>query len=473
MSGSAVQDEKLRRLPARFRLNGAAGYAAPAFVLAPSCRALELADELLTNEWRSREGIEARQLTQLRMLLQFAEEECPFYSDRIRACGLNPMAMESLEELRAMPLLTRAQIQDRLVKLTPRHMPDGTRRSGEIKSSGAMGTPVRVRGTNVTAVMWAACTLRDMAWAGIDPGWTLVSIRQFEDGTPANTAPDGIHSPGWGGPIGAAVLTGTSHLIDIGRDLDKQLKLLKDVDPDMLVSYPSHLETLAQAVFAESIELKNLKVVQTIGEVLPDHMRESIERLFGARVTDIYSCIEVGYIAGQCPEGHGYHVHEENVIVEVVDERGDPCEDGEPGRVVVTSLVNYASPIIRYELGDCASLTCEPCPCGRGLKRIDRIMGRQRGQILLPDGTLKYSSPLSGILRRTGLLRQFKVIQHERDRLEVLVVPREKFGEEEQKQITQTFREFLGFPAEVSFTVVPHIDREPGGKYIEFLRMAK
>jgi phenylacetate-coenzyme A ligase PaaK-like adenylate-forming protein len=61
--------------------------------------------------------------------------------------------------------------------------------------------------------------------------------------------------------------------------------------------------------------------------------------------------------------------------VEVLDEEGRPCAPGETGRVVATSLNNFAMPLIRYETGDTAEVGA-PCPCGRGLPVLTRIMGR-------------------------------------------------------------------------------------------------
>ena len=89
----------------------------------------------------------------------------------------------------------------------------------------------------------------------------------------------------------------------------------------------------------------------------------------------MYTCQEAGYLALQCPDYPHFHVQSENVLLEVVDDVGQPCGPGEVGRVLITSLNNFATPLIRYELGDYAEVGA-PCPCGRGLPVLKRIMGR-------------------------------------------------------------------------------------------------
>jgi phenylacetate-CoA ligase len=157
----------------------------------------------------------------------------------------------------------------------------------------------------------------------------------------------------------------------------------------------------------------------------------------------------------------------------VVDEDGRPCPPGESGKVILTGLVHYGVPLIRYDVGDYAVAMEEPCPCGRGLSRLSHVIGRQRGQLLRPDGRVMFSSALSVAVRDVGAIRQFQVIQHERDRVEVLVVPMNGFGEEQEKGIAEAFDREFGCPMNVTVTRVSRIERTPGGKYLDFVCKAK
>src|SRR3546814_16158281 len=98
----------------------------------------------------------------------------------------------------------------------------------------------------------------------------------------------------------------------------------------------------------------------------------------------MYSSQECGYFALQAPGHDHYLVQAEVVLLEVLRADGSPCEPGETGRVVVTPLTNYAMPLLRYEIGDFATVGAAS-PCGRGLPVLDRILGRVRNMLVPPD----------------------------------------------------------------------------------------
>jgi phenylacetate-CoA ligase len=474
-SSEPKYDRKWHSLPVRPELKGLTNFASP-FPIGPSIRAQNtylLVNQLLESEWLPRPQIVAEQLRQLRALLQFAKQQCLFYTDRIRSCGLNPAAITSLDDFRRMPLLTRTDLQDNFDLLRARTLPADTRDAGEMTTTGSTASPVKVLLTSKTVAFWNACCMRDFIWSDLDPKGKLVSLRYFPRGPQKARTPEGHESPDWGAPITYLFSTGPSLLMDVCTDLQVQLSLLLRADPDYILSYPSNLELLGQMLSKSGQKLTRLKCICSIGEILPDLVRQNIERLFSARVWDLYSAREVGYIASQCPSGHGYHVYDENVLVEILDDDGHPCSPGQPGRVVVTSLMNYGLPLIRYEIGDYAATIADPCPCGRNLSRLSHIIGRQRGQLIRPDGGIVFSYYLNSAIRRVGAIRQFQVIQHERDRIEVIVVPMAGFGAEQERQILETFQREFGCPIRVTVTRVPHIERAPGGKYLDFVCMTK
>jgi phenylacetate-CoA ligase len=429
--------------------------------------------QLLENEWLPRPQIAAQQFIKLRALLQFAEQQCPFYTDRIRSCGLNPTEMKSLDDFGRMPLLTRTDLQDNFDFMRARTLPKDTREAGEIMTTGSTASPVKVLLTSKSVAFWNACCMRDFIWSDLDPRGKLLSLRYFPKMPQTAQTPQGHESPDWGPPITYLFSTGPCFLMDVCMDLENQLALLLRTDPDYILTYPTNLELLGQVLSQSGQKLTRLKQICTIGEVLPDVVRQNIGSLFSTHVWDLYSAREVGYIASQCPGGFGYHVHDENVLVEVLDDDGHPCIAGQPGKVVVTSLMNYGLPLIRYEIGDYAVTIEGPCPCGRNLSRLSHIIGRQRGQLIRPDGRIMFSHYLNSGIRKAGAIRQFQVIQHERDRIEVIIVPMPGFGAEQERRIFETFQSEFGCPIRVTVTCVPYIERAPGGKYLDFVCKTK
>ncbi|MCE9661363.1 MAG: hypothetical protein K8R60_22785 [Burkholderiales bacterium] len=191
---------------------------------------------------------------------------------------------------------------------------------------------------------------------------------------------------------------------------------------------------------------------------------------FGREIEDNYSSQEIGVIALQCPAGDGlYHTMAESLVVEVLAEDGRPCGAGEVGRVVVTDLHNFASPLVRYEIGDWAEVG-PPCPCGRGLPTLARILGRERNLLVKADGSRNW--PLVGFHRfdQVAPVQQYQVVQHGIDDIELKVVTAGPLGDAECAALGAIVQKALGVgaPARVTQQRTP-LPNARGGKFEEFV----
>jgi phenylacetate-CoA ligase len=159
----------------------------------------------------------------------------------------------------------------------------------------------------------------------------------------------------------------------------------------------------------------------------------------------------------------------ESVLVEILGADGRPCAPGAVGRLVVTKLHNFATPLIRYELRDYAEAGM-PCPCGRGLPTIARIVGRSRKMLTLPNGEQRW--PLVGFdrYREIAPIRQYQLVQRSLHDVEVrLVVDRALSGDEETR-LAAVITAALGHPFRLDFIYLrDEIPRGPGGKFEEFI----
>jgi phenylacetate-CoA ligase len=177
----------------------------------------------------------------------------------------------------------------------------------------------------------------------------------------------------------------------------------------------------------------------------------------------------VGTIALQCPVSGLLHVQAESLIVEVLDAAGRACKEGEIGRVVATDLHNFATPLIRYELGDYAEVG-PACPCGRGLPTLKRVLGRARNMVVLPDGTRHW--PLVGFhsFREVGQILQFQLIQHDLERIEMRLVTDGKLAASSEQRLAEIVQNALGHPFRIELCYVEgELERSPGGKFEEFI----
>jgi phenylacetate-CoA ligase len=174
----------------------------------------------------------------------------------------------------------------------------------------------------------------------------------------------------------------------------------------------------------------------------------------------------MGFIALQCPRHEHYHVQSESVLVEVLDEDGEPVRPGEIGRVVLTSLHNFAMPLIRYAIGDYAEAGA-PCPCGRGLPVLKRILGRSRNRVSMPDGRRAW--PDVGALRAAiPGAEQIQVVQQGADAVEVRYARDLALSPEEERESGERIRAALGHPFGLTFTGPAPIPRQPNGKLETF-----
>jgi phenylacetate-CoA ligase len=421
--------------------------------------------QLERSQWMSADELARLQRLQLSSLLAHAHATVPFYRERLLCAGYTPGARATPDVLAAVPPLSRAELQglgDALLA-TPSH--EAHRPIGLVRSSGSTGIPVQVRTTRVTKLLWDAITLRDHYWHRRDFAQKLVAIRA-EASRPTDDAA-GVAGPSWGPPVSLLHQTGPAALLDVSVVTERQLPWLIAQVPAYLLTYPSNAVALAKLCLARGVRLPTLRELRLFGEVVDDDVRAVCGEAWGVPVTDLYSANEIGYIALQCEHG-AYHVQSESVLLEVVDASGAPCAPGDVGRVVVTSLHNFAMPLIRYELGDFAEVGAG-CRCGRGLPVLARILGRTRNMLVMPDGTRRW--PLLGWreFRKVAPVVQHQMVQRSRDLIEVRLVVERPLTAAEEDRLGTLVQQALGHRFPLTFSYLPEIPRTRSRKYEEFV----
>ncbi len=441
---------------------GAAWPRIPAPEVAPVWAAYR---ELDRTQWLAPDQIAAFQLTQLRSLLDHCAANVPFYHEVLKAAGLADRPIESLEQLRRIPLMTRRIFQEHAAELTARSLPQGMIETGDGYTSGTNGVPIHVRKTDRDGVWWNALFLRDLEWSVIDPRGRLASIRLLtKDAERLPRALKGGRSPYWSRVAGTLLGTGPSYAMDIRQDPRRQLAWLREVRPWYLVSYPSNLEHLAGLIAESGDRLPGLRVIQAIGEPLTTDVRHRIESGFGVPVRNLYSATEGGYIASPCPSGAGLHLHAESILAEVLDEHDQPCRPGQTGRLVFTSLHSLLCPFIRYDILDEVTLAAEPCGCGRGLPLWTAVDGRRVPLLHRDDGGRVSSLGLVLGIRQVGGVHQFQIVQTARDRIVIRVVPSLAWGAENAARMRRAVQDALGAGMRVDVEPRERLERPGGGK---------
>ncbi len=419
--------------------------------------------QLERSELHAPSRLRALQMVQLRALLRHAATQVPFYRGLWKGLPFEP-AVDALTPKRfaSLPVVTRAMVQAAGEAAFSDSVPEahGTVHAGE--TAGTTGTPLRFRSTGLTEFMWRAFTLRDHLWHQRDLTGKLAAIRWMQGRRE--------EAPNWGLATAALCSTGPAVGLNIDHDIVDQAAWLVEQDPHSLITHPSNLYALAGWFSGHGMKLPRLRDIRTVSERVTPEQRAACRVAFGLPLVDSYSTRELGYLALQCPQREHYHVQEEGVLLELLDDDGLPVPAGCMGRVVVTSLHNFAMPFVRYDTGDYA-IAGPPCGCGRGLAVLERIVGRARNLMSMPDGTRCWPAceliPVDGVPGIHG--HQF--VQTAPRRIELRVVIRRPLAPLEEALLVGAVRERLGAGFEVAVVPVDRLPRSAAGESEDFVNL--
>ena len=450
------------RSPVLSRLrSNVAGIEWPPVATGKAAELAALLGQLEDTQWWSAGEIAGRQFRQLGVLARHCAEQSAHFRRRLGDAGLAAGDLATPEGLARLPILSRRELQAAGEDFYCRRLPADHGPIYQGRTSGSTGEPVVVRRTAISHLDWLAATMREHFWHGRDFGERLASIR-------ANTS-EPVRLEHWGPPASLLFDTGPSLLLPARSDIGQLWAWLADFRPGHLLVYPSILAALAARCREIGGPWPGLRQIRTIGETVAPELRQEAAAAFGTKVVDSYSSEEAGYIASECPDSGLYHVQAEAVLVEVVDDRGQACSPGQVGRVVLTALRNFATPLIRYDIGDFAEVA-GPCPCGRGLPALRRILGRERNLVLMPDGSRHWPQVGFRRFRDIAPIRQYQFVQLERELVEVRLVAEATLTAGQEAALTALIHDRLGHAFPLRFAYFD--DRLPvgaNGKFEEFV----
>lgn len=251
-------------------------------------------------------------------------------------------------------------------------------------------------------------------------------------------------------------------------------KFLKKFQKERFVyinGYPSSLALFARYCQEQNIILKNicpsLQICVTTAEMLDEENRKLIKRSFGIPVVNEYGLSELGIMAFE-NKNYEWLLNEETVFIEVVDEHGKVLPPGKSGRIIATSLYNKAMPLIRYEVGDFGTLSNV-----KGKYRVlESLEGRINDMAVLPSGkkapgqTFYYAC--KKLLEKSGKVKEFTIIQQEKDLFYFLYCSDEELDNKEEKLINKVLSDHLEPGIHLKLKKVNKIHRTAAGKLKQF-----
>lgn len=222
-------------------------------------------------------------------------------------------------------------------------------------------------------------------------------------------------------------------------------KRMQEFKPVWMNLQPSIAMLLCRVIERYGLDsMPSLRYIETTGEMLFPPMRKYVQEKMKVIIADQYGCNELNSIAFECIQGH-LHCMEENVSIEIVDDEGNLLPDGEEGDIVVTSLNNFAMPLIRYRVGDRGRFLTKKCECGEKGKVLELTTGRSNDLVIDREGNLLNAYIFARSVENANkiyehAILQFKVVQHAVDDFEIFLVLDEEY---EQDQILGCFMENL------------------------------
>jgi phenylacetate-CoA ligase len=411
------------------------------------------------SQWAPRAAIEAHQRELLARLVSFAFANSAFYGERLKPLFRNG----DTPELRAwpeVPILTRREVATEIDRINPRQVPADVGPLSGRRSSGTTDEQITFRTCYVAQMTEGSMMHRLYRWRGFDLGATMASIRYY--GPDGPRLPDGLTETQWSYPGPKA----DHHTLDLGPPTGELIEWLLRKRPRYLVTLPSIAQEIALHTDAVQLRQAGIAAVVGVSELATERARTAVKQGLGCDLVAVYGAGEVGAVALQSPVDTHYLVCDETALVEIVDESGAPVAPGETGRVIVTGLYNYATPFIRYDLGDYATRAAEPCPSGRTLGRLERIEGRRHNALVGAGGRRIWPHEvLAGEpIRRLAAVR-LRVVQLDLSTIELAYIPLPGAGPADRGALAAYFTTLLGRPADVRVSAVEDLPRTGGGKH--------
>lgn len=418
-------------------------------------KAIKFAEILKTTETLSPSKMQAYQRRLMERLVRHAKTEVPFYENRLNAL-FGPKDTIKWNAWTDIEPFTRAQAQEAGDSLFAKTSPSQAGSYATETTSGSTGMPLKVRSSGLMSLMSSSINQRIFDWHNINPDSTVCFIL---DDTGRYPYPEGDTGENWNLTNPKAIAYGLS----VNHTIEQQADWVYRKQPDILLTYPKN-----GAAIIEELQQQNLDIpFQTMivhGEIVEEDTRRTADSA-GIKIIDRFGSAELGPLSVNCPHGPWHHQFSEVALMETGPLESQAAETQTHNSLIITSFYNYAMPLIRYKNGDLVELSQTPCPCGRSLPRIDRILGRERNMFRFSDGTRIRPDMSRSDYEPYLSARQFQVVQHTLKQIEVRYVADKREQSVDLSGLTDLLRKVLHHDIEVDVTQVDQIERSASGKF--------
>lgn len=424
---------------------------------------LQYMEELERTQWLPAQEMRTLQWQKVKAILEHSYNHVPYYRRKFTETGITPQEINTPQDFLKIQLLTKADIWENFNDLLATDM---KRPSFTMSTSGSTGIPLEIVVDKVGYAQYMAPKIRALKWYGVDfisrearfwslpLKWRKKIYEKVEDF------------------LLSRIRMATFQLSEDYLEYFYQ-KCLR-FRPEYLYGYPSAIFAFAQHLKSKPKVERNLgaRIAVCTAETLYDFQRETMEEVFDCKVVNEYGCTELGIIAYECPESN-LHIASENIYLEVIQD-DQPAPPGQMAPLVITNLSNYSMPLIRYCNGDMGAVSNGLCPCGRtpGMLLMESVVGRTVDVVYSSDGKPMHATIFTYVAKdvfKTGIIKEFKVIQKKRELLIVQIAKGQNFEQKAIDNMIKRIKQILGEGMQVEVEYVDVIPREKSGKLRYFV----
>lgn len=418
-------------------------YASIPFSMRYSGYFLKVKNLLSESQWWDSDKLKTYQMEQLKLLLNHAYSNVPYYGKVFSDYGLKPNDIQDISDLQKLPILTRDLVRENFVNLI-----DNRILLSDIinfSTSGSTGNPLKFVGNDKLYKSEAAFINRAFEAHGAKLyNEKTIWLRHYV--------------PEVGGPIFKnnyelnRLYLSPYHLsIDRVREY---VDLINNYKARVIVGYPSSLYILALLLEESGLRLKHIKIAHAASENMLSKWKEKINSILGVSVKMHYGMVERVSMFFQCSHTDFYHESLEYGVTEFINNNGIFS-------VIGTGFLNYVMPFIRYQANDFATLNTGSmtCTCGRGLPlSVENFDGRLNDILITSEGRYIPGVNFFPTLSTIHGIKMFQIIQKSPSYVEVKIVPSNLYDENCMIQVKKCMIERLG-NIEINIVLVDSIER--------------